>query len=289
MTARAVPSQSKSLRSPLLPPHPPGSDSGAAARAGFTPLTECPRDRHPSARPRARIEPSSPAKSPPGPSSPVKPNRSGIPPSPAGAPDPRLRQNREGNARPRPALPSRAGPGELRRPPPALLRPRGAPRRHPRLARGSSHPFPAVTLGRELPDAVDELLQGRRHLGGWRRGRALRAGRRREEEAEEEEGGGGAGREQRGEARRSHRYGRRRRQPIRRRQREAARRPPPCATSAAPPALARSAVAIATAAFSSRQARGRPRSVREAVTQQGRRGAGPVTSGLRHPAGPCRV
>lgn len=36
-------------------------------------------------------------------------------------------------------------------------------------ARGS---HPTVTLGRELPDAVNELLQRRRHLGGWRRGRA---------------------------------------------------------------------------------------------------------------------
>lgn len=43
-------------------------------------------------------------------------------------------------------------------------------RRSPLDPTRGSHP--AVTLGRELPDAVNELLQRRRHLGGWRRGRA---------------------------------------------------------------------------------------------------------------------
>lgn len=56
-----------------------------------------------------------------------------------------------------------------RRPPPPPPLPRAplAPR-HTRL------PLITVTLSRELPDAVDELLQGRRHLGGWRRGRERR-------------------------------------------------------------------------------------------------------------------
>lgn len=74
-----------------------------------------------------------------------------------------------------------AGPGP---PPHTYTHPRGAP---PAAAPSSSpgpagspppagptrgFPPPTVTLGRKLPDAVDELLQGRRHLGGWRRGRA---------------------------------------------------------------------------------------------------------------------
>lgn len=71
----------------------------------------------------------------------------------------------------------RAGPGPSPRHPRGftssfgLRRPPSAPRGRPILPGPPAGPVP-LTLGRELPDAVDELLQGRRHLGGSRRGRA---------------------------------------------------------------------------------------------------------------------